>query len=612
MATAKGSDSMKIDTRDILKIGEYGFVRDLHPAFNVSQNRYGYKSSYTKNLFYALQNRSSKTVFFSRGILKGQIIRKTKDKFDFVVSEFKGKAYIVKQKGKATEINDGKKLKGHIIFNIHNHFVDIIDWQDSVDWSGKGKSNRVVWDNPDVEWESEDDFDSQLETDDAVKNLIEMQLSYEADYFEIAAQNDDKYKLKYLKGIVDAYENAIECIQRGGVEKGVDAIARVYLNNAKRTYNKHRKESVKSSFYSEEFYYVAGLVFGYRDVSEFLTGFSEEWQYQFASESDSATLKKYEKTYGKAGAKVRLKLKNKIMKQNTHGTKSGQWSARKSQKLKQEYEKAMEKKGSNPYKSNKKTKAQKDLKDWGDQKWRTKSGKKSSVTGERYLPEKAIKALSDKEYARTTAAKRKAKKAGKQVSKQPKDIAKKVAKYRAEYKTGTQGPCWDGYTYVGPRPFTKGSCVKRAEYTPDHEMSDYSLQDLSMSSVVEGDFAKDSLKFSFMEGMRAEDVKKKDYTKMSPADIQMKAPDGWKIVGFYDSKGTNYQLKRKITFDHFDEVEKALGVINSICYKLDHHPIIEYSYKYILISLWTHDVNGLTDLDFRFAKMLNKGLDVNF
>ena len=85
------------------------------------------------------------------------------------------------------------------------------------------------------------------------------------------------------------------------------------------------------------------------------------------------------KTYGKAGAKVRLRLKNKIMKQNTHGTKSGQWSARKSQKLKQEYEKAMEKKGSNPYKSNKKTKAQKDLKDWGDQKWRTKSGKKSSV-----------------------------------------------------------------------------------------------------------------------------------------------------------------------------------------------------------------------------------------
>jgi hypothetical protein len=75
-------------------------------------------------------------------------------------------------------------------------------------------------------------------------------------------------------------------------------------------------------------------------------------------------------------------------------------------------------------------KSQKSLKSWGKQKWRTKSGKKSSVTGERYLPEKAIKALSSAEYAATTKAKRKAKAKGKQVSKQPKNIAKKVKKYR--------------------------------------------------------------------------------------------------------------------------------------------------------------------------------------
>ena len=75
-------------------------------------------------------------------------------------------------------------------------------------------------------------------------------------------------------------------------------------------------------------------------------------------------------------------------------------------------------------------KSQRSLKAWGKQKWRTKSGKKSSVTGERYLPDKAIKALSSAEYAATTKAKRKAKKAGKQVSKQPKRIAKKTASYR--------------------------------------------------------------------------------------------------------------------------------------------------------------------------------------
>ena len=73
---------------------------------------------------------------------------------------------------------------------------------------------------------------------------------------------------------------------------------------------------------------------------------------------------------------------------------------------------------------------QQSLKDWGDQKWRTKSGKPSSKTGERYLPEKAIKALTPAEYAATSRAKRAGKAAGKQFVKQPKSIAQKTARYR--------------------------------------------------------------------------------------------------------------------------------------------------------------------------------------
>ena len=73
---------------------------------------------------------------------------------------------------------------------------------------------------------------------------------------------------------------------------------------------------------------------------------------------------------------------------------------------------------------------QQSLKNWGDQKWRTKSGKKSSVTGERYLPEAAIKNLSPAEYAATTKAKRAGKASGKQFVAQPKTVATKTAKYR--------------------------------------------------------------------------------------------------------------------------------------------------------------------------------------
>jgi len=78
--------------------------------------------------------------------------------------------------------------------------------------------------------------------------------------------------------------------------------------------------------------------------------------------------------------------------------------------------------------------SQRSLRNWTKQKWRTKSGKPSTqgskATGERYLPEAAIKALSSSEYAASTAAKRKAIKKGKQFSKQPKSIAKKTKKYR--------------------------------------------------------------------------------------------------------------------------------------------------------------------------------------
>ena len=79
-------------------------------------------------------------------------------------------------------------------------------------------------------------------------------------------------------------------------------------------------------------------------------------------------------------------------------------------------------------------KSQKSLKKWTKQEWGTKSGKPSTqgkkATGERYLPKKAIKALTPAQYAATTAKKKKDTKAGKQHSAQPKKIAKKTRSYR--------------------------------------------------------------------------------------------------------------------------------------------------------------------------------------
>jgi hypothetical protein len=81
-----------------------------------------------------------------------------------------------------------------------------------------------------------------------------------------------------------------------------------------------------------------------------------------------------------------------------------------------------------------KAKSQQSLDRWTRQKWRTKSGKPSTqgpkATGERYLPEAAIKAMSSSQYAASSAKKRKDTEAGKQFSKQPKGAAKTAARFR--------------------------------------------------------------------------------------------------------------------------------------------------------------------------------------
>lgn len=111
------------------------------------------------------------------------------------------------------------------------------------------------------------------------------------------------------------------------------------------------------------------------------------------------------------------------VKAGDKGGKPGQWSARKAQLAVQRYKKAGGSYDGPKSESN-------SLSKWTKQKWRTKSGKPSLETGERYLPEQAIKNLSSKEYAATSAAKREGMKKGEQFVNQPKSVAKKVVKYR--------------------------------------------------------------------------------------------------------------------------------------------------------------------------------------
>lgn len=116
------------------------------------------------------------------------------------------------------------------------------------------------------------------------------------------------------------------------------------------------------------------------------------------------------------------RIKKKVI-DDDKGGKPGQWSAVKAMLASKQYK---EKGGT--YKGRKDK--SKGLLKWIGEDWRTKSGKASLKTGERFLPRKAIEALTPAQYAQTTAQKRKDMKKGKQFSMQPEAIAELVKKYR--------------------------------------------------------------------------------------------------------------------------------------------------------------------------------------
>lgn len=134
-----------------------------------------------------------------------------------------------------------------------------------------------------------------------------------------------------------------------------------------------------------------------------------------------------EKRHNPASAeRTRPELWARIVREVTAGAQGGlpgQWSARKAQLATALYQK----RGGGYIGPKSPDNA---LTGWTRERWRTKSGRPSLVTGERYLPEAAIEALSPQEYAATTRAKRAGLARGEQYTPQPERIAERVHSLR--------------------------------------------------------------------------------------------------------------------------------------------------------------------------------------
>ena len=103
---------------------------------------------------------------------------------------------------------------------------------------------------------------------------------------------------------------------------------------------------------------------------------------------------------------LRARLKEEI-KAGDRGGRPGQWSARKSQLLVQEYEKH----GGGYRHEGERTESQRHLQQWGDQDWKTAEGgtdARGDDGTKRYLPDAAWQLLSDEEKQATDRRKRSA------------------------------------------------------------------------------------------------------------------------------------------------------------------------------------------------------------
>ena len=118
--------------------------------------------------------------------------------------------------------------------------------------------------------------------------------------------------------------------------------------------------------------------------------------------------KDYEEKY--THPEMREEIKEEI-KQSDKGGEPGQWSARKSQLLTQEYEKR-----GGGYKGEQ-DKSQKNLQQWTEEEWQTQDGD-AQARGEeetaRYLPKKAWENMSEEEKRETEQRKRKGSRQGQQ------------------------------------------------------------------------------------------------------------------------------------------------------------------------------------------------------
>ncbi|ETW98311.1 MAG: hypothetical protein ETSY1_19255 [Candidatus Entotheonella factor] len=87
--------------------------------------------------------------------------------------------------------------------------------------------------------------------------------------------------------------------------------------------------------------------------------------------------------------------------------------------------------------------------------------------------------------------------------------------------------------------------------------------------------------------------------KLSEADVTSRLPEvpGWEV--------TDGKLQRTFTFDNFVQAFGFMTRVALLAESMDHHPDWSNVYHRVTIGLNTHDVGGISQLDFELASKIN-------
>ena len=76
----------------------------------------------------------------------------------------------------------------------------------------------------------------------------------------------------------------------------------------------------------------------------------------------------------------------------------------------------------------------------------------------------------------------------------------------------------------------------------------------------------------------------------------------------YDWKIVENKIQIKVEFNDFVTAFEFMQEISKECIRINHHPNWTNSYNKLKISLFTHDLQKITDLDFKLAKIIDHKL----